>query len=124
MGVMAIRGAFKESLVPIESEKYDNKVTKKFLIVTLCGVVIGILVGAWSGFDNYEGKIGKAFLGLFYVIPTTAMVHYLERFENFKHLMSPKAFLELSGDEEHGDREIVAANVIEDIDVEQEQLLD
>jgi len=108
-----IRCASKQYLVPIDG-KHDNKVTRRFLIVTLCAMVVGILVGAWSGTKTTNGRIGKAFLGLFYLIPTTAMVHYLERFENFKNLMWKKPPMEFEVDEEAGNNEKETANGRED----------
>lgn len=83
-----LRGAYTQSLVAIDAKHYDNAVTIRFLWCTVCLCVVGTLLGGWSGIDAYTARIGKAGLGLFYVLPTTALVHYLERFENFKHLLS------------------------------------
>merc|ERR1719295_2351709 len=86
-----LRGAYTQSLVAIDANHHDNAVTIRFLWCTACLCVVGTLLGGWSGLDAYTARIGKAGLGLFYVLPTTALVHYLERFENFKHLISDSA---------------------------------
>lgn len=75
---------------------------------TLCSIVVGILAGLWSGLDVYDGRIGKAGLGMFYLIPTTAMVKYLGRFENYQNLLKP---CDKEEDEEaHTDEEQALAN--------------
>lgn len=89
--IYLIRCANKGTLIPIDADKHDMKVTKRFLIVTLCFIIFGIVIGGWSGFPStHNGRIGKALLGMGYLIPTTALVHYLERFENFKNMMDTK----------------------------------
>lgn len=89
--VRTLRGGYAKSLVAIDGKHHDNEVTIRFLWCTVCLCVVGLLLGGWSGLEGYTGRIGKAGLGMFYVLPTTALVHYLERFQNFKHLISAKA---------------------------------